>query len=99
MPYLLPLPTISHPAIGSTPQPNFTRVTVGNLSLWFSYETPIGFQVGDGSKVVRRNDWGTTTGRHLNYLDGGSEAAKSARLGTPGFQTELNAALNTEAVS
>jgi hypothetical protein len=49
-------------------RPNFHRLDMGSLTVWFSYETPIAFQ-RDGCKiVVRKNEWKTTTGRHLNEL-------------------------------
>lgn len=59
--------TIDHP----TDRPNFSCVTVGDLSIWFSYKTPIAFQYGYGKITVRRNEWGPTTGKHLTYVDNG----------------------------
>ena len=44
-------------------------VEVGNLTVWFSYNTPIAFQVGGFPKVIRENVWGITTGKHLNAID------------------------------
>lgn len=43
-------------------------VGVGGLTIWFSYQTPVAFQ--DDGKIVfcRRNDWGPTTGKHLNAI-------------------------------
>lgn len=54
------------------------RLSVGTLH--FSYETLIaitGTRLGD---IVAANAWGSTTGRHLNEIDGGSARAKSQRL-------------------
>lgn len=42
------------------------------LTLWFSYNTIIGFQL-NGRRVVRENLWGPTTGRHLNWIDDGDK--------------------------
>lgn len=56
------------------------RVDLGNLSVWFSYQTPIAFQFDGQPRVVRQNDWATTTGKHLNAIDGGSRDAKKARV-------------------
>lgn len=56
--------TISHP----TNRPNFTQVNVGNLTLWFSYETVVGYQVGWSPVIASENVWGPTTGKHLNYF-------------------------------
>lgn len=44
------------------------RVDLGNVTIWFSYTTPIAFQKGNGPIVARANDWGHTTGRHLDYV-------------------------------
>lgn len=44
------------------------RVETGNIIVWFSYKTPIAFKVGDRF-VIRQNEWGTTTGKHLNAID------------------------------
>jgi hypothetical protein len=57
------------------------RVDVGPLRVWFSYETPVAFHKDGGEKVVRRNDWSTTTGKHLNLIDGGGKAQKSRVTG------------------
>jgi hypothetical protein len=42
-------------------------VEFGSLIVWFSYETPIAF-CGNTGIVCRRNEWGNTTGRHLNSI-------------------------------
>lgn len=70
--------TISHP----TDRPNFTRADLGDITIWFSYETPIAFRApGLRGTVVRENDWSTTTGKHLNYIN----EDKSARVDTDTF--------------
>ena len=86
----LPMPAISHPAIGATPQPNFTRVTIGTLTLWFSYETCIAFNTG-AELVVTRNRWSTTTGKHLNWLDAGDPFKR--RLDQADFEAALSTTL------
>jgi hypothetical protein len=45
-------------------------VQIAGVTVWFSYQTPVAFQA-DGPRVVRENDWGPTTGKHLNWIDGG----------------------------
>ncbi len=40
----------------------------GNLTLYFSYETIIAFRSNHGL-CIRKNDWSTTTGKHLNSID------------------------------
>lgn len=48
-----------------------TRIGIGDVALWFSYETLVAFQVPGSSPVVSENVWGTTTGKHLNAIDYG----------------------------
>ena len=52
------------------------RVDVGRLEVWFSYQTPVAFRLVGGARVVRKNDWGPTTGKHLNWIDGGDKAER-----------------------
>lgn len=65
------------------------RVDIGALTLYFSYSTVIAFRDSDGLKV-RQNDWSTTTGKHLNWIDGGD---KKARLTSEQFEEALKAKL------
>jgi hypothetical protein len=60
----LPLPAVRRHAA------NFTEVVLGDLTVWFSYDTPVAFRVQGQRPVVRRNVWRQTTGRHLNEIDG-----------------------------
>ena len=46
---------------------NFTYVDMGDVELWFSYRTLIGFR-SSGKLYVRYNEWGPTTGKHLNVI-------------------------------
>jgi hypothetical protein len=52
------------------------RVTVGPITVWYSYTTPIAFHVGQNERVVRVNDWQQTTGKHLNAIDGGNKKSR-----------------------
>jgi hypothetical protein len=47
-----------------------TAVEIGNLTLYFSYETIVAFR-HKGMRIVSKNIWSNTTGRHLNEIDGG----------------------------
>ena len=47
---------------------------VGDITIYFSYQTPIAFRAPGRGLVVRQNDWGPTTGKHLNWIDGGNKA-------------------------
>ena len=60
-----------------------------SLRVWFSYKTPVAF-LANGKKVVSENQWGPTTGKHLNAIDNGD---KKARLSRADFETKLAAAL------
>lgn len=53
------------------------------VTCWFSYKTLVAFRKPGGSLVVRQNDWGPTTGKHLNWIDGGDKASRvnSRRFG------------------
>ena len=48
---------------------NTVRVDIGELTVWFSYRTPIAFMIG-ARFVMRPNRWGPTTGRHMALLRG-----------------------------
>jgi hypothetical protein len=43
---------------------------------WFSYQTLIAFYGPTGRRVVHQNDWSTTTGKHLNAIDGGDKKSR-----------------------
>ena len=66
------------------------RVDFDNLTLWYSYSTIIAFRGGGYGRVVRQNDWSTTTGKHLNAIDGGD---KKARVPGEKFEAMLQDAL------
>jgi hypothetical protein len=72
---------------------NHTQVTVGRVQIAFSYETPIGFSVDWSPWILRENSWGPTTGKHLNYYDGGTAAAKAKRVSHDDFPHQLARAL------
>jgi hypothetical protein len=39
------------------------------LRLFYSYTTIIAFCGNGGELFVRKNDWGNTTGKHLNFIN------------------------------
>lgn len=43
------------------------KFTDGNNTYWFSYETLVAFCI-NGEFHIRKNEWGTTTGKHLNWI-------------------------------
>jgi hypothetical protein len=55
-------------------------VSVGPLSVYYSYDTAIAFKVDGHPRVVLRNYWSMTTGKHLNWIYSGSREAKKKRV-------------------
>ncbi len=55
---------------------------------YFSYRTCVAFRTPDTGLIVRQNDWGPTTGKHLNWIDGGGEALQ-LRVDSFTFETSL----------
>ena len=70
---------------------NAKMVTIDHTTLYFSYETLVAVDLGegDGPKVIK-NYWGPTTGRHMNEIDTGSPMAKDNRLEADDFQKYVN---------
>jgi len=56
---------------------------------YFSYDTLIAFR-GDEGLVIRKNDWGTTTGKHLNWIN----SDKNIRVNSEVFEAKLKALRN-----
>jgi hypothetical protein len=59
------------------------KVTIGDVELYFSYDTVVAFY--DHGLVIRQNDWSTTTGRHLNWIN----PDKSIRISGEEFEKRL----------
>lgn len=75
--------SVDHP----TGRPNFYIVSTPGYRVAFSYKTLVGVNPLDGRGwIVRQNDWGPTTGKHLNWLDDGD---KQARVADSEFQAIL----------
>lgn len=49
---------------------------VNGVTYFFSYKTLVAFQAGFRPPVVRKNEWGPTTGKHLNWIDGGDKRSR-----------------------
>ncbi len=88
------LPTISNYGQGNTQRPNTIRVDIGPMTVWFSYETPVAFNLDHNRNATCRNQWGPTTGKHLNWIDGGGKGAVAARLPKAEFDRALDEACN-----
>ena len=61
-----------------------------------SYSTIVAFKAPGHQLVVRENDWATTTGKHLNWIDGGDVNAKKRRLPQSEFNKKLEKARGQE---
>lgn len=72
-----------------TGRANLTEVVLHGLTITFSYRTPIAFRLDGAPAVVRVNEWGNTTARHLAHADGGTTAAKARRIDGATFEREL----------
>ncbi len=58
------LPYVEHP----TDRPNFYSVGFAGFRFYYSYKTCIAFYVSGVGEFVCENDWGPTTGKHINYV-------------------------------
>lgn len=67
------------------------RLDIGRLVLWFSYHTVVAFRF-EGHRYVSQNVWGATTGKHLNWIDGGD---KRYRLPYEQFTEKLQSVLKS----
>lgn len=85
--------TIRNYGEGMTPRANTIAVQVGAIEYYFSYRTLVAFHAPSTGLVARKNDWGATTGKHLNWIDGG---AKKDRLDAQAFQVKLVEAITAE---
>jgi len=36
---------------------------------YYSYDTLVAFRTAESGLVIRQNDWGPTTGKHLNWIN------------------------------
>jgi len=65
--------------------------TRGN-TFYFSYKTLVAFEY-DYKTYVRQNDWSTTTGKHLNWIDKGN---KKERLTSEQFKLKYKECFGKE---
>jgi hypothetical protein len=62
-------------------------VSVGTVDMYFSYKTLVAFRTPDTGLVVGENVYSPTTGKHLNWIDGG-KTAKKDRLDRSEFESK-----------
>lgn len=65
------------------------KVTIGNFTLYFSFETLIAVKENENLRAIK-NYWGAETKEHLNAIDGGTPEAVENRLDEDVFQTYVN---------
>lgn len=63
---------------------NAMRVMIGDLELFFSYQTVVAFYTPKTGLVLSENLWGNTTGKHLNAI-----GDKSKRINRDDFERQL----------
>lgn len=80
-----PIPSIDYP----TGLHNFTRLDVAGLWIYYLYTTPVGFKFR-GRAVARRNEWRSTTGRHLTWIEATHGLDKSGRVDGESFMALLH---------
>ena len=50
---------------------NLTRLYLGdNITIWFSYETPVAFAISGEGRFKSENIWSRATQRHLDSIPG-----------------------------
>jgi hypothetical protein len=65
------------------------EVTIGTLTVYFSYKTPVAFDTPQEGTVCRENSWGVTTGKHLNWI----QPDKKARVKSSDFELQFKKVL------
>ena len=68
---------------------NSILVEIGNLDLYFSYQTVVAFRSPETGLVVSENNWGPTTGKHLNAIG----VSPKLRIDRGEFDKQLDAML------
>lgn len=63
---------------------------------WFSYSTLVAFHKPGCPRIVHENDWGPTTGKHLNWIDGGGYMAHGKRVSAKNFRSLFSAQFGKE---
>jgi hypothetical protein len=88
MPTNSALPSISSytPHFDSNYGAHTLRIDLGPLTVWFSFKTPVAFRAPGTPTIVRQNDWGATTGKHLKFING--ETSKTDTIQVAGEQFE-----------
>lgn len=59
---------------------NTLKFYFADFTIYFSYRTMVAFHHHSTGLVVALNEWSRTTGKHLNWIDGGDTEAKKKRV-------------------
>ena len=70
---------------------NTLQFIMPGITIYFSYQTVVAYYTPADGRVVSENIWGTTTGKHLNWIDP-DHSIRTPRLM---FEAKLEAALTT----
>lgn len=65
------------------------KVDLGEIQFYYSYETIVAYCDGKDGLVCSENVWGTTTGKHLNWI----QSHKNRRINNTEFQEMLRRAI------
>ena len=60
-------------------------IDIGNITLYFSYNTIVAFRSYEHGLVISENNWGRTTGKHLNWINDN----KKLRISHEEFEQKL----------
>lgn len=67
-----------------------TRLYLGDIVIWFSYETPVAYRVpGIAGVIVSDKGWSQTTRRHIGSING-----RRAPIAHEDFERGLNAIMH-----
>jgi hypothetical protein len=70
------------------------KVDLGEIEFYYSYETIVAYCDGKDGRVCSVNQWGTTTGKHLNWIEPNKKYRKDAEQ----FDSMLKAAIERHVV-
>jgi hypothetical protein len=71
------------------------KVSLPEIEIYFSYETPVAFWLAGEGLTVCENEWGVTTGKHLNWIS----TDHTRRIPSDLFAEKLAAALTAKGLA
>lgn len=66
---------------------NQTEVNIGDITLYFSYETCVAFHLAGAGYFVSENVWSRTTAKHISQMTG---VSKDRRISKAEFTAKLD---------